>query len=211
MSSLWNSSSNVGLQYVAGAVVASALNRWPVVGDIRGQRAAEDAFRETFEQYAPRVRQYIARRVAPSDVDDVLEDVFVVLWRKRDSVQWDEGLEWWLLRTAYRCVGGAYRTKRRRDALIDRLRSQADRSEDPDDARRELVQHAMLELGERDREVLRLDVWDELSARDAARVLGVSPAAYEKRLQRAKQRFRTAFEHLSESGLCRTLSERREP
>jgi RNA polymerase sigma factor (sigma-70 family) len=171
----------------------------------------EVAFRQAFERYAPRVRQYIARRVAADDVDDVLEDVFVVLWRKRGSVQWDTSLEWWLLRVAYRCVGGSYRARRRRDALALRLIRVRETSDTEDETRTEMVRDALSRLERKDQEVLQLTVWDELPAREAAYVLGVSQAAFEKRLQRAKRRFQEQFNLLSETTQSRTLNSRREP
>ncbi len=171
----------------------------------------EDRFRQAFERYAPRVRQYIARRVAADDVDDVLEDVFVVLWRKQGSVQWDASLEWWLLRVAYRCVGGSYRARRRRDALTLRLSSVRETCGTEDENSTEMVQDALWRLERKDQEVLQLTAWDELSAREAAYVLGVSQAAFEKRLQRAKCRFREQFSLLSETAQSRTLTNRREP
>jgi RNA polymerase sigma-70 factor (ECF subfamily) len=165
----------------------------------------EDEFCRAYYLYARRVREYIARRVAADAVDDVLADVFVVLWRKRGSVQWDTNLEWWLLRVAYRCVGHTYRVSRRRSALVEKLNLERTECEEQENASLELVSRALLTLGAKDREVLKLDAWDELTARDAGLVLGITPAAYEKRLQRARQRFRQVFDQLSETPLNRTL------
>jgi RNA polymerase sigma-70 factor (ECF subfamily) len=74
-----------------------------------------------------------------------------------------------------------------------------------------MVQDALWRLERKDQEVLQLTAWDELSAREAAYVLGVSQAAFEKRLQRAKCRFREQFSLLSETAQSRTLTNRREP
>ena len=177
---------------------------------VRGTQSQHDEgeFCRAYDLYARRVREYIARRVDADSVDDVLADVFVVLWRKRSSVQWDTNLEWWLLRVAYRCVGHTYRARRRRSALAEKLNLERTESAEQGNASSELVNRVLLTLGARDREVLKLDAWDELTARDAALVLGITPSAYEKRLQRARQRFRQVFDQLSETPLNRTLIDR---
>jgi RNA polymerase sigma-70 factor (ECF subfamily) len=167
----------------------------------------EAAFQAAYERYALRVRQYIARRVVAGDVDDVLADVFVVLWRKRATVQWDSTLEWWLLRVAYRCIGGVYRSRTRRAALIEKL-SLERRTNAEQQLSSPLVEQALRSLSEKDREVLKLDVWDELSAKEGAFVLGVTKAAYEKRLQRARLRFLEEFNQLSETPHSRTFIDR---
>ena len=54
------------------------------------------------------------------------------------------------------------------------------------------------QLSDTDREVLSLAVWEELSVRDAARVLGVPASVFSVRLHRARRRL--------ESHLKQTIS-----
>jgi RNA polymerase sigma-70 factor (ECF subfamily) len=49
---------------------------------------------------------------------------------------------------------------------------------------------ALAGLSEREREVLMLTAWEELSSNEAARVLGCSATAYRIRLHRARNRLR---------------------
>jgi RNA polymerase sigma-70 factor (ECF subfamily) len=53
-----------------------------------------------------------------------------------------------------------------------------------------VVRDALARLGELDREVLSLTVWEELEPREIAEVLGVSAAAVRTRLSRARARLR---------------------
>ena len=48
-----------------------------------------------------------------------------------------------------------------------------------------------------DREAVVLTVWFELSSADAARALGISPAAFRMRTARARRRLRAALTHLT--------------
>jgi RNA polymerase sigma-70 factor (ECF subfamily) len=52
----------------------------------------------------------------------------------------------------------------------------------------DVVAAALAQLSARDREVLTLSAWYELSAAEAAQALGCSPAAYNVRLHRARHR-----------------------
>ncbi|MGO4425277.1 sigma factor-like helix-turn-helix DNA-binding protein, partial [Streptomyces sp. MCAF7] len=50
-------------------------------------------------------------------------------------------------------------------------------------------------LAPADQEVLALHVWEDLAARDAAKVIGCSRAAYAMRLTRAKRRLAGLLSH----------------
>jgi RNA polymerase sigma-70 factor (ECF subfamily) len=63
---------------------------------------------------------------------------------------------------------------------------------------RELVQAALGELDELDREVLMLRQFEQLSNEEAAAELGIAPAAASKRFTRALQRIRHALRALEE-------------
>jgi RNA polymerase sigma-70 factor (ECF subfamily) len=59
-------------------------------------------------------------------------------------------------------------------------------------------------LGERDREVLRLVAWEQLSLREAATVLGCTPVACRVRFHRAKRRLKARLDELERaSGAAR--------
>jgi RNA polymerase sigma-70 factor (ECF subfamily) len=52
---------------------------------------------------------------------------------------------------------------------------------------------ALLELAPLDREAVVLTVWFDLASADAARALGITPAAYRMRMTRARRRLRAAL------------------
>jgi RNA polymerase sigma-70 factor (ECF subfamily) len=62
----------------------------------------------------------------------------------------------------------------------------------PDDAGR--VAEALNRLPERDREAILLIAWEGLAPRQAAAVLGVTPAVFSVRLHRARRRVRAVLE-----------------
>jgi RNA polymerase sigma-70 factor (ECF subfamily) len=92
----------------------------------------------------------------------------------------------WLLGTARRMLANNTRGARRRDRLADRVGSVVTAAGDEDAG--DVVAAALAQLSVRDREVLTLSAWYELTADEAAQALGCSPAAYAVRLHRARHR-----------------------
>lgn len=147
---------------------------------------------ERFEQLAAEVsgplHRYVARRVAPEDVDDVLADVTLVLWRRLDEVPMPSaaGALPWCYGVARRVVANHRRGALRRLHLLERVRREpvppAGDEEFPE------VHVALARLGDLDREVVRLWAWEQLEPREIATVLGTTPNAVSIRLHRARRR-----------------------
>jgi RNA polymerase sigma-70 factor (ECF subfamily) len=133
------------------------------------------------------VRSYARRRAPESMVDDVVAETFLVAWRRIDDLP-DE-VRPWLLGVARKTLSTQLRSARRRSSLVEKLSaaetpaafSQAD---GPDTG----LIGALQRLSATDQEVLALAAWEDLRPREAAVVLGVSPAWYRVRLHRAKRR-----------------------
>lgn len=147
-----------------------------------------------FESHYATVWAYCRRRLPALDVDDAVAEVFVVAWRKLDRVAEEPMTRAWLLRTAHNVVGHSLRSRDRRRALGLRARQHAFVNEaalarDPlvsDRAAAALL--ALASLPARDREVLTLLVWDELSHAEIATVLGCTENAVAIRLHQARKR-----------------------
>jgi RNA polymerase sigma-70 factor (ECF subfamily) len=159
-----------------------------VTSDPIDQEARAARFEAVFRANVPRVRAYVARRLAEG-VDDVVAETFTVAWRRMEDVPPD-ALPW-LLGVARRLVANQRRSLARRDALARRAaeslpRARAAAGEDP---RAEAVHHALARLTGRDREILLLVERDGISREDAARVLGATRAEVRVRLHRARRRF----------------------
>src|SRR2546422_11308773 len=59
----------------------------------RGNRAA---FGELYQQYARMVHGILLARVPPSEVDDLMQDVFMAALNRLDSLRYDEAFGGWL-------------------------------------------------------------------------------------------------------------------
>lgn len=156
--------------------------------------AADLRFTRMYEAYYDPVFAYCFRRVGRTDAEDIANEVFMVLWRRIDDVDAESELAW-LYAVAYRTIGRRLRGTKRRHRLIARLGGIREPSPETPDTivvRRDqdrLVVEALKELRPGDAEILRLRMWEQLSASEMATVLDCSVPAAEQRLSRAKKRF----------------------
>lgn len=168
------------------------------LGTVRNvdDRARAEAIRALWDAHADVVYAYALRR-APSYADDVRVLTFTVAWRKLEHLP--DGIEarWWLLRVARRQVAHVWRAERRRRALHVSLASVPPPSAEA--LGDESLAAVLVRLTPAHREVLLLSAWEGLAAPEIAAVLGISLAAAEKRLQRAKKRFAELFAPMSGS------------
>ena len=156
------------------------------MGDTTDRDRLEAIFREHYEA----VLAYARRRAPTSVADDAAAETFAIAWRKADKIP-REPLPW-LLGIARRVLATQRRASERRERLSNRLAHHLDATS-PDDQLGEALGAALNTLPDRDREVLLLIAWEGLTAREAAVVVGASPAAVYVRLHRARRRLRTAL------------------
>lgn len=140
------------------------------------------------EVYEP-LQRYLRRRCAAHDVEDLLDDVLLVLWRRLDDVPLDGALPW-TYGVARRCLANHRRSGRRRVRLLEHVGAGL-RAPTVDDWTSEAdaaLHRALDRLPERDREVVRLWAWERLEPREIAVVLDITPNAVSLRLGRIQRR-----------------------
>jgi RNA polymerase sigma-70 factor, ECF subfamily len=151
----------------------------------------EHAFRALAQRVTPEVGLYLRRRLYPlpaSDLDDLVEEVLIVLWRRFDDVPPDAEVAW-SIGVARNVLRNAQRAARRANAHAPRPVAVFDSSAEDRVVADESVRAALAALSEDDRELLTLHAWDGLGARELAAVLHISENAVAVRLSRARARF----------------------
>lgn len=132
------------------------------------------------------LRRYVVRRAAPASVDDIVSEVFVVLWRRLADVPTDDPLPW-TYGIARNCLANSRRAATRHLRLVERLRSTSPREDvHPADDHTDLHE-ALAVLRPLDREVLLLWAWEGLAPREIATVTGLTANAVSIRLHKAKK------------------------
>lgn len=160
----------------------------------------EDDRSERFEAFYGAHHQsiaaYVRRRVIEHDVEDVIAQVFLVAWRRFETIPPPPEGRLWLFGVARRMVADHRRSTIRRRRLNERLAEEARgpaRSAGTFEATQLRIDRAMRALRPGEREVLRLILWDDVSHAEAAALLGCTANAVELRYRRARNHFRAAF------------------
>lgn len=160
------------------------------------------AFGQLFERHADAVFRHckVLRVFVDRDAGDATSIVFLEAWRRRHSFHVDGHTALPLfLALANNVLRNFDRTARRYQRLMASLPA-TEQAPDPSDVVEErddragtavAVRHALQQLGQRDREVLGLCMFAELSYDEAAAVLEVPVGTVKSRLSRAKDRFRS--------------------
>jgi RNA polymerase sigma-70 factor (ECF subfamily) len=140
------------------------------------------------------------RAVSAADAQDAVSEVLLTAWRRLDDVPDGDAARVWLYATARRVIANQRRSGRRRAALHERLALEAAAARPAtESSETALVVEALRRVAPRDREVLLLSEWEQLSAAEIGEVLGCLTVTARGRLHRARRRFRTVFEDLTTS------------
>lgn len=150
----------------------------------------EQRFGEVVARVVDPVRRFLTRRTDPDTAEDVLAETLLVVWRRLDELPADPLP--WTYGVARLALANAERARRRQTrvagkvARLDPPREVAATLGDGDPD----LATAFARLAERDREVLRLWAWEDLSPAGIGEVWGVTANAAAVRLHRAKAALR---------------------
>lgn len=166
-------------------------------------RGDEDAFGELYDRYAEAVWNHAYRLTASwSTAEDLTSATFLTAWRRRAGMTLvrDSALPW-LFTVAGNLARSEFRRKARFTRLLLRVhhdnvqRDHADEvaSSLDHEARLSQVLEAVERLPRAEREAVQLVLLGELTAAEAAAVLGVAEVSVRSRISRARTRLRKAL------------------
>jgi RNA polymerase sigma factor (sigma-70 family) len=159
-------------------------------------------FGEIFDRYANDILRYASARLGSDLAEDVTAETFLAAFRARGRYDLSRGnARPWLYGIAIRQIGKHSRAERRYRQALSRVQAETvtadfgDRVADRVTAEqlRPLLSAVLSELPHRDRELLLLVAWTDLTYEESARALGVSASAVKSRLHRIRARTRQAL------------------
>ncbi|PDP88374.1 RNA polymerase subunit sigma-70 [Glycomyces fuscus] len=168
------------------------------------QRSLEDPtrFGEIFRRHAPALHRYVARRLGGPDADDVVAEAFHIAFRKRhrydparpDARPWLWRISANLVRRHHRSETRHYRALARTgvDPVMEGFADRVSARVDAQSVSKPLAA-ALARLSARDRDVLLLVAWGDLTYEEVASVLGIPVGTVRSRLHRARKRVRAAL------------------
>lgn len=165
----------------------------------------ESAFASLYDEVYADLLRFVQRRAHHSHAEDVVADAFLVVWRRFDEVPQNPGdARAWMFGIARNLLLNAQRGEQRRRGLGVQLADAAP-AVTRDDPHLDLVvsrvdlARAWTRLSAIHQEALALSAFEDLSAPEAAAVIGTSPVAYRLRLSRARRALRAHLTHLPSS------------
>jgi len=171
---------------------------------------ADEEFRAFYDCHFSAIYSYYYRRVQAADVSDHVADVFLVAFRRYHELpSTPHECTLWLFGVARRVLADQQKANFRRRRLAERIRwtgseraarfgpdlqmswsdvTSGARHIDEGDDIADRVMIAISRLRPDDQEVMKLNLWEQLTDAEAARVTGCSLNAFRLRLHRARKR-----------------------
>ncbi|MBS2012537.1 MAG: sigma-70 family RNA polymerase sigma factor [Deltaproteobacteria bacterium] len=154
--------------------------------------------RDAWIELDAKLRPFIARRVrAASDVDDVVQDVFLRMQRGLAGLRDDERFGPWVYQVARSAIANHHRVRARHpisDADPIEQAPDDDRGSEAEEVLAVYVAPFVAMLESPYREALTLTELEGLTQKDAAAMLGISLSGMKSRVQRGRQQLRAALE-----------------
>lgn len=164
-----------------------------------------ECFARVFDRYYVVIHGYVARRLGQGLADDLASETFLIAFAKRDRYDQSRAdARPWLFGIASNLVARHHRAEHRRYRATARTgvdevsESHADQVVVRLDAmaRRSALAAALSEIPAKDRDVLLLVAWAELTSEQAGQALGIPAGTARSRLHRARQRIQVALERI---------------
>jgi RNA polymerase sigma-70 factor (ECF subfamily) len=149
-----------------------------------------EQFNNVYRSQLAEISRFLARRVAPHEVEDLAADLFEIAWTKRDSIP--QGLELpWLYKTARYLIANHRRKTQNRARIFSMLSAPEAAPSAESIALADVgLGSAWEKLSSADRELISLWSLEGLDAKEIAVVMEISPNAAAIRLTRAKEKLR---------------------
>jgi RNA polymerase sigma-70 factor (ECF subfamily) len=159
------------------------------------------SFDEAFEAELPGLHRYLRRRVGADAADDLAAASFATALRRWDDFDHSRPVRPWLYGIAANLTRHHWRDERRKlrayartgvDPVLDEDDEIVERA-DATALQRELAL-ALARLRPRDREILLLHAWAELTDQEVAEALSIPVGTVKSRLHRTRERLRNHLE-----------------
>ncbi|MGW7482549.1 RNA polymerase sigma factor [Nonomuraea muscovyensis] len=169
---------------------------------VRASWTQPEAFAELFDRYSAMLYRYVSKRLGTEPAEDLVGETFLVAFSRRrsydlaytDARPWLFGILTKLMSRHHRTEAARYRALLRAP-VDDHVDSPADRVASGVSAqavRPELVS-ALAALPAKDRDVLLLVAWGDLTYVEVAQALGIPVGTVRSRLNRGRRKVRAAL------------------
>lgn len=156
-----------------------------IISKFADSKTREEAFNMLLKKYQQKIYWHVRRMVIDhNDADDVVQDIFVKVWRNLEKFREDSQLYTWLYRIATNeCITFLNRKKQKQNVSLDEEDSSylsdtlTSGSYFNGDAAQMKLQQAILTLPEKQRLVFNMKYFEDLKYDEISDILGTSVGA----------------------------------
>lgn len=148
-----------------------------------------DEFEARLEALYPALQRYIRFRVDGPEAEDLVQEVCLAAYRKQDQLRDPEAFKGWILSIARNRCADYFRSRCQNPVSLEEIPETAGDWGRFGRTCCNPVGETMDRLEQRDREILRLHYWKEMSQEEIASALGIPLGTVKSRLHNAKKRF----------------------
>ena len=153
---------------------------------------SREAYTVLYSHYYTGLRRYVYFITKSNeDTEEIIQDIFLKVWLKREALIGIRSFEHYLLRMAWNRIFDLVRQSRNRQSLMKqmylRVQEMEDATHDALDFREyhDIAQEAINILPARKKQIFLMNARDEMTAREIAEVLGTTRTAVKKQLYEA--------------------------
>ncbi|MFI7438468.1 RNA polymerase sigma factor [Nonomuraea indica] len=183
-------------------MITQPATRGPDADLVRASWTQPEAFAELFDRYSAMLYRYVSKRLGPEPAEDLVGETFLVAFSRRrsydlsytDARPWLFGILTKLLSRHHRSEAARYRALLRApvDGHVDSPAERVASGVSAQAVRPELV-GALAALPAKDRDVLLLVAWGDLTYVEVAQALGIPVGTVRSRLNRGRRKVRAAL------------------
>ena len=180
----------------------------------------QDAFASLVRKYQQQIHAFAWRKTGDFQIaEDIVQETFLQVYQKLDTLEDPTQFTRWLHQIANRrCIAWLRKNRIQTEPLeetdISEIEGEAysryvatEHAKMSADAQRDLVEKLLAKLKVRDREVITLHYFEEMSSPEIGEFLGVSENTIRSRLRRARQQLEK-YESMVQEALDRTTERR---
>lgn len=156
-----------------------------IIAKFAEEKTREEAFRLLLKKYQQKIYWHVRRMVIDhDDADDVVQDIFIKVWRNLEKFREDSQLYTWLYRIATNeCITFLNKKKQKQSVSLDDdssaylADSLADGAYFNGDKAQMKLQQALLTLPDKQRLVFNMKYFEDMKYEEISEVLGTSVGA----------------------------------
>lgn len=161
----------------------------------------EAAFKKLFERFYPKVKSFLVSCNLKNDLDDVLQETFISVWKRREHIDLDKSFDSYIF-----TIAKNYALKNLRKRIIGDIRSSEIEINDtavPIDRivdvgfYDEKIQSSINSLPPRSKAVFQMKRYEGLSTLQIAQKMGIAPKTVENYMHKALTTLKKELEHLA--------------